>query len=117
MSIVMILNHAPYGSEMTFNALRMAMALQATEARPELSLSLMADAVFCGMPNQMTPQGYYNIERMIKSLISKGAKVRACSSCVQARGLMELDLLEGVEMSTMPELAAQVAAADKVLTF
>jgi len=117
MSIVIILNHAPYGSEMTFNALRMAMALQATEAKPELSLSLMADAVFCGMPNQMTPQGYYNIERMIKSLISKGAKVRACSSCVQARGLMELDLLEGVEMSTMPELAAQVAAADKVLTF
>ena len=117
MSIVMILNHAPYGSEMTFNALRMAMALQATEPKPELSLSLMADAVFCGMPNQMTPQGYYNIERMIKSLISKGAKVRACSSCVQARGLMELDLLEGVEMSTMPELAAQVAAADKVLTF
>ena len=117
MRIVIILNHAPYGSEMTFNALRMAMALQATEAKPELALTLMDDSVFCAMPNQMTPQGYYNIERMLKSLIAKGAAVRACSSCVQARGLMELDLIEGVEMSTMPELAAQVAAADKVLTF
>ena len=117
MNIVIIMNHAPYGSEMSFNALRMAMALQATEAKPELALTLMDDAVFCAMPNQMTPQGYYNIERMIKSLINKGATVSACSSCVQARGLMELDLIEGVEMSTMPELAAQVAAADKVLTF
>lgn len=117
MNIVIILNHAPYGSEMTFNALRMAMALQATEAKPDLSLSLMADAVLCALPNQMTPQGYYNIERMMKSLISKGAKVRVCSSCAQARGIMELALIKGVDESTMPELAALIAGADKVLTF
>ncbi len=117
MNILMILNGAPYGNETTFNALRLAMALQADEAKPGLTLFLMADAVFCAMPGQMTPQGYYNIERMLKSLIAKGAKVSACSSCVQARGIMELDLIEGVEMSTMPQLAAIVVQADKVMNF
>ncbi len=117
MTILMNLNRAPYGDETTFNALRLAMALQADEAKPELILSLMGDAVFCAMPSQMTPQGYYNIERMLKSLIAKGAKVFACSSCVQARGIMELDLIEGVEMSTMPQLAKLVVQAGQVMNF
>ena len=36
-----------------------------------------ADAVFCGKRNQKTPDGYYNIERMIKGLLRKGGKVYA----------------------------------------
>lgn len=117
MKLLLILNHAPYGGESTFNALRLAMALQAEEPKPELSLSLMGDAVFCAVPNQMTPQGYYNIERMLKSLVNKGATVQACSSCAQARGIMELDLVEGVEMTTMPQLAKLALEADKMLAF
>lgn len=117
MNILMILNRAPYGDEATFNALRLAMALQADEGNPDLTLFLMGDAAACALPNQMTPQGYYNIERMLRSLITKGTHVFACSSCLQARGLMELDLLEGLETSTMPQLARLVVGADKVLTF
>jgi uncharacterized protein involved in oxidation of intracellular sulfur len=117
MRILLVLNQAPYGGESTFNALRLAMALQAEEPKPELALSLMGDAVFCALPNQMTPQGYYNIERMFKSLVNKGAVVQACSSCAQARGIMELDLIEGVEMATMPMLAKAVLEADKVISF
>ena len=117
MKIVIILNRAPYGDETAFNALRLAMALQADGSKPELILSLLGDAAACGLPNQMTPQGYYNIGRMISAIINKGAQVWACSSCLQARGLMELDLIEGVETSTMPQLASLVAGADKVLTF
>jgi uncharacterized protein involved in oxidation of intracellular sulfur len=114
--ILIIMNRAPYGDETTFNALRLSMALQADEVKPGLTLFLMGDAAACALPNQMTPQGYYNVERMIGSMISKGAHVFACSSCLQARGLMELDLIEGVEPSTMPQLARMVAEADKVLT-
>lgn len=117
MKLLMILNGAPYGCEETFNGLRLAMALGADEAQPDLTLYLLGDAVACALPNQMTPQGYYNVERILKSLLAKGAKVLACSSCAQPRGLMELDLLEGVEMGTMPQLARLVAEADQVLTF
>lgn len=117
MKILIVMNGAPYGDESTFNALRLAMALQAEAGKPELTLFLMGDAVGCALPGQMTPQGYYNIERMIGSITGKGAHVLACSSCLQARGLMELDLIEGIEVSMMPQLARLVVENDKVLTF
>ena len=78
---------------------------------------LVGDAVGCARAHQTTPQGYYNIERMFKGIVNKKGTVLACSSCLQARGLMELDLVEGVEPTTMPEIAGAIAAADKVLTF
>jgi len=117
MSLVIILNHPPYGNETTFNALRLSMALQQDQGVTGLSIYLLGDSVSYALPNQMTPQGYYNIEKMLRSLISKGAHVAVCSSCLQARGLAELDLVEGVEVSMMPQVASAVVAADKVLTF
>ncbi len=117
MKILLILNDAPYGSEKVFNALRMAMALQGDEAAPEVTIALLGDSVNCCLPNQMTPQGYYNIERMLKSIMNKKGSIKTCSSCMQARGLMEVDTIEGIEMSTMPQLAKLVTEADKILTF
>ena len=75
MKLLFILNDAPYGSEKTYNALRLAMALQSDYADREIRIFLMADSVTSALKGQNTPQGYYNLERMLKSLISKGAKV------------------------------------------
>lgn len=117
MKILLIINDAPYGSEKVYNALRMAMTLQKEHADVQLRIFLMADAVTCGLPGQATPQGYYNIERMLKSVLAKGGEVSACGSCVEARGLRELRLLEGVAVSTMSHLTQWTVEADKVLTF
>jgi len=54
---------------------------------------------------------------MLKAVINKGGKVKACGSCAEARGIKNLQLLEGVEISNMPELAKWTVEADKVLTF
>ena len=54
---------------------------------------------------------------MLKSVLSKGGKVKACGSCIDARGLRNLQLVEGVEISNMSELAQWSVAADKVFTF
>ena len=83
----------------------------------QINIFLMADAVGCGIPNQTTPQGYYNIERMVKSVASKGGKVKACGTCADARGIRNLQLVEGVEISNMAELAQWTVEADKVFTF
>jgi uncharacterized protein involved in oxidation of intracellular sulfur len=77
----------------------------------------MADAVGCGIPNQSTAQGYYNIERMIKSVVNKGGKIKACGTCLDARGLKNMQLIDGVEVSNMAELAKWTVEADKVFTF
>lgn len=117
MKILFIVNDAPYGTEKAYNAFRLAMTLQKEHDEVEIWIFLMADAVTCAIPGQKTPDGYYNIERMLKSMIRKGAQVKACGTCADARGLRELTLIEGVELSTMSQLAEWTASADKVLTF
>jgi uncharacterized protein involved in oxidation of intracellular sulfur len=83
----------------------------------DVRIFLMADAVTCALPTQTTPQGYYNIERMLKAVINKGGQVKACGTCAEARGIKGLALLEGVEISTMSRLTQWTVEADKVLTF
>jgi uncharacterized protein involved in oxidation of intracellular sulfur len=77
----------------------------------------MADAVTAALPNQTTPQGYYNIERMLKAVISKGGLVKACGTCAEGRGIQNLGLIQGAEISTMSQLAQWVVESDKALTF
>lgn len=117
MKILFILNGAPYGSEKAYNALRMAMTLQKEQAEVAVRIFLMADAVTCALPEQATPQGYYNIARMLKAVLIRGGQVKACGSCCEARGLTGLSLLEGIEISTMSQLTQWTVEADKVLTF
>jgi len=118
MKILFIINDAPYGTEKAYNALRMAMMLQKEHAGAvEVRVFLMADAVTCALPNHATPQGYYNIERMLKSVISKGGQVKACGTCSEARGIKGFVLIEGVEISTMSQLALWSVESDKVITF
>ncbi len=116
--VLILINDAPYGTEKAYNALRLAMNLQ-KEPSEEIGIRvfLMADAVGCGLPNQNTPQGYYNIERMLKAVLAKGGKVKACGTCADARGMRELRLIEGVEISNMAELVQWTLDSDKVFTF
>lgn len=117
MKILFIINDAPYGTERAYNALRLAMQLQKESEHNELRIFLMADAVSCALPNQNTPAGYYNIGRMLKSVLLKMGKVRICTSCVEARGMKDLVFMEGAALSTMSELAQWVMDSDKVVTF
>ncbi len=118
MKILLIINDAPYGSEKAYNALRLAMTLQKEHAETvQVLIFLLADAVTCALPGQSTPQGYYNIERMLSAVISKGAHVKACGSCAEARGIKSLQLIAGVEASTMSQLTQWVVEAEKVIMF
>ena len=117
MRIMILINDPPYGTEKAYNALRLGRTLQKENNGIEINIFLMADAVVCALPNQKTPQGYYNIERMLKSVINNGAEVKNCGACIDARGIDEYTLLEGVSRGTMVELSKWVVSADKVLTF
>ena len=117
-SILIIINDAPYGTEKAYNALRMAMTLQKEHADSvEIKIFLLADAVFCGLPNQTTPNGYYNIERMLKSVIQNGGEVKSCGGCSVARGIDKLQLIEGVQLSNMKAFAQWTVECNKVMTF
>jgi len=117
MKVLILINDRPYGTEKAYNALRMAMQIQKEHEGADLCVFLMADAVMCALPNQNTPNGYYNIERMLKSVLMKNGKVKLCGTCADARGLKEMKLIEVAEISTMKELTQLTMESDKMVTF
>lgn len=117
MSFLFIVNDAPYGSEKPYNALRLAMSLQRMRPHDPVRVFLMADSVTAALPNQSTPEGFYNVERMLQSIIRKGGEVKLCGTCAEARGLKQLSLIEGAEISTLNQLTEWTVKSSKVLIF
>lgn len=117
MKFLFIINDAPYGSEKAYNALRIANQLNKEYPDAEVRIFLLADAANCVISGQATPNGYYNIERMMKLSLNKGAKVKICGTCAEARGLKNISLVEGTEISSLADLTNWVVDSDKLLTF
>ncbi|HWE18183.1 MAG TPA: DsrE family protein, partial [Hyphomicrobiaceae bacterium] len=78
MKILFILNDAPYGTERVYNALRLAHALTERDMSAEVIIFLMADAVVAAKARQKTPEGYYNVERMLKGVLGSQGLVLLC---------------------------------------
>lgn len=117
MKTAIIINDPPYGTERVYNALRLAHALQKKGPECEVTVFLMADAATAAKAGQKTPDGYYNVERMLKRVLVGNGRVLLCGTCMDARGLDDAALMEGARRSTMDELAAATVEADKVLVF
>lgn len=116
--ILFVVNDAPYGTEKAYNAFRLAMnIIKYHGEKVEIKIFLLADAVYCALPNQVTPQGYYNIERMIKYIVKRGGEIKACGVCSESRGIDKLQFQEGIKLSNMEEFAGWTVECDKVLTF
>ena len=111
-----ILNDPPYGTERSYNGLRLARSLSTRDGE-EVRVFLIGDAASCAKSGQKVPQGYYTVERMLNQVVRGGGEVLLCGTCMDARGLADTDLMEGTRRSTMAELAAATLAADKVLVF
>ena len=116
MQYLIILNDPPYGTERSYNGLRLATSLAKAEG-VGVSVFLMGDAASCAISGQTTPNGYYNLARMLKGLQGKNVPIAVCGSCMDARGIKPEMLVEGARRSTMDELTCWTQTADKVLVF
>lgn len=110
-----ILNDPPYGTERSYNGLRLAKAL-AKRPDQQVRLFLMGDAVACAKGGQKVPEGWYNAGDMVRLVAALG-EVGLCGTCMAARGLDDDELVPGARRRTLEELAAWTAAADRVLVF
>ena len=117
MILTIIVNDAPYGIEKPWNAFRLASTSSIEEIGMKVRLFLMGDSVAAAKKGQKTPDGYYNMEKMLKVLVNKGVEIKTCGSCIDARGLKTEDLVEGIERGTMKILATWIKEADKVVCF
>jgi uncharacterized protein involved in oxidation of intracellular sulfur len=118
MKLLFVLNDPPYGTERSYNALRLARSLLSKEeGRVEVRLFLIGDAAACAKRGQKVPQGYYNVGDMLGGVLRRTGEVSVCGTCLDARGIAETDLVEGAKRGTMDELGEWTIWADKVLTF
>jgi uncharacterized protein involved in oxidation of intracellular sulfur len=116
MKFLFILNDPPYGSERSYNALRLARNMLGKEAG-EVRLFLLGDAAACAKGGQKVPQGYYNVADMLSGFARHGGTIGVCGTCLDARGIAETDLVTGAARSTMDHLAEWTAWADNVVVF
>ena len=111
-----ILNDPPYGTERSYNALRLASSLSKREGE-EVKLFLLGDAAACAKSNQKVPQGYYNLEVMLRGVARHRAEIGVCGTCMDARGIAESEIAEGAKRSTLEQLTEWTAWADKAVVF
>lgn len=116
MKILVILNDPPYGSERTYNGLRLAGAL-AKQSDNQVRVFLMGDAASAGKAGQKVPSGFYNIQLMLERVVHAKGEISACGSCLDARAIKDEELAEIVHRGSLDQLAQWTAWADKVLVF
>lgn len=116
MNTLFILNDPPYGTERSYNGLRLANSVAKREGSA-VKVFLIGDAASCAKKGQGVPQGYYNIELMLKGVVRRNGQVGVCASCMDARGIADGELVEGTCRSSLEELTDWTLWADKVIVF
>ncbi len=111
-----ILNDPPYGTERSYNALRLAGALTKRDGE-EVKIFLVGDAASCAKAHQKVPPGYYNVEVMLHGATKHGAEIGVCGTCMDARGITEAELAEGARRGTLEQLTDWTRWAEKTLVF
>ncbi len=114
-TVTMVLQDAPYGSEKVWNALRLSRAL--LSAGSKVRIFLYADSVTSAKRGQNTPKGFYNIEDMLKDLLSRGVEVKSCITCTSARGMTQEDFIEGAVVGKTMDLAHWISEGGQVMVF
>jgi len=116
MKTLFILNDAPYGSERSYNGLRLAGSLSKAEGE-DVKMFLIGDAAACAKAGQKVPEGFYNIQFMLDRVTKHGGMIGVCGTCMDARGITETELAPGTRRSTLNDLAEWTGWADKVIVF
>ena len=109
-----VFNDSPYGSQRTYNGLRLALALART--RP-IRVFLLGDGVTCALAGPAPADPAYSPQEMLREIADAGSPVHACRTCMEARGLTETTLIPAVRPGTLDQLVAWTEGAGKVLTF
>ena len=110
-----IFNDSPYGSQRTFNGLRVATEL--SRRKSPIAIFLLGDGVVAGLKRLNPSDVAYNAQEMLRVLAGNGVPVAACTTCLQARGIADEALVPGVQRGNMDSLSNLIGDAEKILSF
>ena len=116
MNMLVILQGPAYGTEASYNGLRLAGNLAKRDG-VDVKIFCFGDAVTCAIANQQLPNGYYHLDRMITSAAHRGAEIGLCGTCMDARGITDDMLVPEARRSTLDVATDWTIWADKTITF
>jgi uncharacterized protein involved in oxidation of intracellular sulfur len=111
-----ILNDPPYGTERDYNGLRLAASLARREGE-QVKVFLIGDAASVAKAGQRVPQGYYNLDVMLRGVTKHGGEVGVCGTCLDARGIADTELSDATHRSTLDQLTDWTQWAEKIVVF
>lgn len=113
--ILFIFNDSPYGSQRTYNGLRVATEM--SRKKSPIAIFLLGDGVIAGLKRQNPSDVSYNAQETLHVLAGNGVPVAACTTCLQARGIADDALVSGVQRGNLEGLTNLIEDAEKVLSF
>ena len=116
MTYLFILNDSPYQSQRAVNGLRLAGSL-AKQAGNTVQIFLFGDGVISGVVRINAADAGYNVQETLRVLASQKVAIKACKTCMEARGVRPEDLADGVQRGTLDELTEWTEEADQVLVW
>ena len=116
MKYLFVLNDSPYGSQRTYNALRLAGNLSRSTEN-QIRLFLIGDGVSSAFEGLTPAHIHYNTPEMLRQLAARDARIGICKTCLEERGIPDQSLLPCAVRSTLDDLTLWTDEADKVLVF
>ena len=114
-SVLIILSHAPFDGDTTWNALRLATTL--VERKAPVRIFVMNDAIDL-VRQESAPEGFeFDLKLMLRDLLPKGGRIKVCTTCVNRCGIGHGDVIPEAVMATMGDLAQWVVDSDRVVVF
>ena len=114
-SVLIILSHAPFDGDTTWNALRLAGTL--AERRVPVRIFVMNDAIDLVREGSMPEGAEFNLQTMLRDLLPRGGRIKVCTTCVNRCGIGHGEVIPEAILATMGDLAAWVVESDRVVVF
>ena len=114
-SVLIILSHAPFDGDTTWNALRLAGTL--VERRVPTQIFVMNDAIDLVRSGGIPEGAEFDLQAMLRDLVTKGAGVKVCTTCVNRCGIGRGEIIPEAIMATMGDLAAWIVESDRAVVF
>ena len=103
MKVLLILQGPTYGTEASYNGLRLADNLAKRDS-VEVKILCFGDAVGLAVAGQQLPNGYYHLDRMLTSSARHGAEIGLSGTCMDARGITDAMILPESRRSNLDEV-------------
>lgn len=114
-SVLIVLSHAPFDGDTTWNALRLAGTL--LDQGVVVRIFVMNDAIDLVRQGAMPQEAEFDLQAMIRALLPRGARVKICTTCINRCGIGQGEVIPEAVLATMGDLAAWVVENDRVVVF